>query len=103
MTHKHIDSTISSIRIEYDLAKNKRNIKERGLSFDLARQFDFESAVIKQDIRQDYGEIRYQALGLIDRRVYFIAFSIRNYAIRVISLRKANFREVRFYEQNTKP
>lgn len=91
------------MKIEYDFDKNKHNIKERGLSFDLAIGFDFENAVIKQDTRQDYGEIRYQALGLIYNRVYFIAFSIRGDAIRVISLRKANSREVRFYEQKTKP
>lgn len=90
------------MKIEYDLTKNQHNIKERGLSFDLAKHFDFENAVIRQDTRQNYGEVRYQDLGYIDRRVYFIAFSIRNYAVRVISLRKANFREVRFYEQKTK-
>lgn len=90
------------MKIEYDPAKNEHNIQERGLSFDLAAKFDFDTAVIRQDTRHDYGEVRYQAFGMIDNRLHFIAFSFRGNAIRVISLRKANSREVRFYEQETK-
>lgn len=89
------------MEIEYDPAKNERNIQERGLSFDLVVDFDFDSAVIKPDTRFDYGEARYQALGLIGSRLYFLAFSLRSNAVRVISLRKANPREVRLYEQET--
>ncbi|MFT0531669.1 BrnT family toxin [Castellaniella hirudinis] len=89
------------MEIEYDPAKSERNIQERGLSFDLVADFDFDTAVIKLDTRRDYGEDRYQAFGLIGRRLYFLAFSLRGNAVRVISLRKANSREVRFYEQET--
>ena len=64
---------------------------------------DFDTAVIRPDTRRDYGELRYQAFGLIDNRLYFLAFSLRGNAVRVISLRKANAREVRFYEQETRP
>jgi len=91
------------MNIEFDAAKNARNIQERGLPFDMVRRFDFDTAVIRLDTRRDYGEPRYQAFGLIDDRLYFLAFSLRNDAIRVISLRKANDREVRFYEQKTQP
>lgn len=91
------------MEIEYDPAKNERNIERRGLSFDLAVEFDFETAVIRPDLRRDYGEDRYQAYGMINSRLHFLAFSLRNGAVRVISLRKANTREVRFYEQETQP
>ena len=89
------------MEIEYDPVKNERNIKERGLSFELVSDFDFDTAVIKPDTRHDYGEARYQAFGLIGRRLHFLAFSLRGNAVRVISLRKANSREVYFYEQET--
>lgn len=89
------------MEIEYDSAKNERNIERRGLSFEMAAEFDFETAVIRPDLRRDYGEDRYQSYGMIGGRLYFLAFSLRNGAIRVISLRKANPREVRFYEQET--
>lgn len=91
------------MNIEFDAAKSARNTRERGLPFDMARRFDFDTAVIRLDTRHDYGEPRYQAFGLIDDRLYFLAFSLRGDAIRVISLRKANAREVRFYEQKTQP
>lgn len=90
------------MRIEYDRAKSDRNLKRRGLSFELAAGFDFDAAVIRPDLRCDYGEDRYQAYGMIGSRLYFLAFSLRNGAVRVISLRKANSREVRFYEQETR-
>lgn len=89
------------MEIEYDPSKNERNIERRGLSFDLAIGFDFKTAVIRPDLRRNYGEDRYQAYGMIGSRLYFLAFSLRNGAVRVISLRKANAREVRFYEQET--
>ncbi len=87
------------MNIEFDAAKSARNAKERGLPFDMAAKLDFDTAVIKPDIRRNYGEPRYQAFGLIDDRLYFSAFSVRGDAVRIISLRKANAREVRFYEQ----
>ena len=91
------------MNIEFDAAKSERNAQERGLPFDMAERFDFDTAVIRPDTRRDYGEPRYQAFGLIDNRLYFLAFSLRGNAVRVFSLRKANTREVRFYEQETRP
>jgi uncharacterized DUF497 family protein len=44
------------VRISYDPAKNQRNIRDRGLSFDTAAEFDFESALYAVDDRQDYDE-----------------------------------------------
>jgi uncharacterized DUF497 family protein len=42
------------MRIEFNPAKNKANIQERGLDFELAADFDFDSAVIQQDTRKPY-------------------------------------------------
>ncbi len=90
------------MEIEYDLAKNERNIKDRGLSFKLARDFDFDSALIVEDTRHDYGEPRYLAIGYIGSRLHALVFTPRDVALRVISLRKANPKEMTKYEQNTK-
>lgn len=46
------------MRIEFDTAKNERNIRERGLSFEQVAEFDFETALIETDDRHDYGEAR---------------------------------------------
>lgn len=83
--------------IEFDPVKNARNIRERGLSFQLAEAFEFETAVIRLDDRKDYGESRFNAIGYIRQRLYVMTFTPRVDTIRVISLRKANNREIRRY------
>ncbi|MGH8559319.1 MAG: BrnT family toxin [Methylococcales bacterium] len=85
--------------MEFDPDKNRRNIRERGISFALAADFDLASAKIWPDTRRDYGEARYIALGYIGERLYSLVFTVRDDVLRVISLRKANQREVRNYEQ----
>lgn len=42
--------------IEYDTVKNTHNIKTRGIDFTLASEFEFETALIWEDVRRDYSE-----------------------------------------------
>jgi uncharacterized DUF497 family protein len=86
------------VPISFDPKKNERNIAERGLSFDLVEEFEWDSALVVEDSRKDYGERRFQALGLIDGRLHALVFTPRAGRVHVISLRKANLREVRHYE-----
>lgn len=85
------------MRISFDPAKNERNIRERGLSFESAVDFDFASALVIVDDRQDYGETRYVALGWLAERLHVLCFAETAGGIRVISFRKANAREVARY------
>lgn len=87
------------MEIDFDPGKNDRNIRERGLSFALAAEFEFETAIFTVDSRRDYGEIRYRALGYLGGRLHALVFVETTYGIRIISLRKANKREVRWYEE----
>ncbi|MCK3655655.1 hypothetical protein A4G19_07790 [Pasteurellaceae bacterium Macca] len=87
------------MQIEYDETKNQRNIQERGLPFSMVREFEFDTAFIKQDRRQEYAEVRYQALGFIQQRLYVLVFCLRNTRLRIISFRKANQREIALYER----
>jgi len=85
------------MNIEFDNAKNQRNLELRGLSFALVAEFDFDGALeVEQAVE---GELRYFALGRIDGRLHALVYTLRGDAVRVISLRKANKREVRRYEQ----
>lgn len=85
------------MNIEYDHNKNDKNIKERGLSFELFLQFDLNTAKIVEDTRYSYPEKRFQVYGEINKRLYVAVITpIRN-GVRVISLRKANKREVKRY------
>lgn len=83
--------------IEFDPAKDAANLAKHGVSLTIAEQLDWENALIWTDTRQHYGESRQAALGLIDDRVYFVAFVDRGDARRIISLRKANYREAKYY------
>lgn len=87
------------MEIEFDPAKNEANITLRGLSFEMAIRFDFDGALILVDDRHDYGEVRYQAVGLIDGQLYFLVFTVRGRKVRVISLRLANRKEKAIYDQ----
>ncbi|WP_020484414.1 BrnT family toxin [Methylomonas sp. MK1] len=81
--------------IEFDHAKSDKNQRERGLSFERADEFDFETAVYLIDDRRDYGEIRWIAIGYLDDRLHILCFVYIPDGIRVISFRKANSREAR--------
>ena len=85
------------MRITFDPEKNARNIRERDLSFELATEFEFESAVVRQDERREYGEIRYVALGRLGERLHVLSFTETEEGIRVLSFRRANVREVNRY------
>ena len=87
------------MKIEYDPHKNQHNIRKRKLSFDLVEQFEWETALIWEDDRYDYSETRYCALGYIGVRIYHLVFTYRADIVRVVSLRKANKREVNKYAE----
>ena len=94
--------TIKLMEITFDQAKNEKNILERGLSFDQVNDFDFLTAIIVVDARFDYGEVRFRALGWLNSRLVALVFIRCVNGIRIISFRKANKREVRQYEKETK-
>ena len=85
------------MRFEWDEAKRAANIAKHGVDFAAVESFDFESALVMTDDRDDYGETREIALGHINARLHVLIFTWRNEVVRVISLRKANRREVRVY------
>lgn len=85
--------------VSFDPAKDARNVALRGISLAQAMDFDWDSALIVEDTRQDYSEPRYQALGLIENRLHMLIFTPRAGKTHIISLRKANGREIRRYEE----
>lgn len=84
--------------VSFDPTKNERNIASRGISFEVAEQFEWDTAMIAEDLRRAYGERRFQALGFIAGRLHAMVFTPRAGKVHVISLRKANRREMRRYE-----
>ena len=67
----------------------------------MAERFEWESALVEADQRKGYGEPRFRAYGVIDDRLYCLVFTPRDGDTRIISLRKANRREVNDYVSKT--
>ncbi len=85
------------MKIEFDQAKSDKSLCKCQLSFERASDFDWSSAVIASDLRNDYSEARYIAVGYLCSRLHVLCFTPANDAIRVISFRKANRREAEKY------
>ncbi len=76
------------------------NKKKHGISLSRAEDFDFEAAIFLVDDREDYGEIRFRALGFLDAKLYSLVFSQDGDDIRAISLRKATKHEAKEYKES---
>lgn len=87
------------MKIEFDPVKSEKNRRERGLSFDMAAEFEWSDAVIMTDHRKPYDEDRFVTVGYLDRRIHVLCFTPKPEGIRIISLRKANRREAIRYEK----
>ena len=91
------------MEIEWDDAKSDACFAQRGFDFAyVIRAFLDEERIVGRDRRWDYGEDRYRLLGATEGRVFVVIYTVRGTAIRFISARKANGKEVREYEQNTR-
>ena len=88
------------MEITYDLTKNAKNISERDLPFSKVADFQWDSAIFTEDVRKDYPESRFIAVGYLDDRLHVLCFSETDLGIRVISFRKANKREEKDYEKD---
>jgi uncharacterized DUF497 family protein len=82
---------------EWDEAKRAANLRDHGVDFVDARGFDWETAIIAIDDREDYRELREMAFGFIGVRLHAMVFTRRGGNVRIISLRKANQMEVSRY------
>ena len=89
------------MEITFDPAKDLSNQRKHGVSLSLALQIDWPEVMTKPDTRQDYGEVREIGYAVIDDRLYCVVFTQRADKMHVISLRKANSREVRNYVEQT--
>ncbi len=85
---------------EWDEQKNQYNQAKHNVSFCLLGGANWYEALIIPDLRCDYGEERLLAYLPINHRLYAVIYTSRNSVRRIISLKKANPREVKTYEQN---
>jgi uncharacterized DUF497 family protein len=86
------------LEIEFDAAKDEINRAKHGISLSEAARLDWDVMWTQPDLRREYGEDRQIGYALLGERVYCVVFTPRDAAMRIISLRKANNREMETYE-----
>lgn len=88
------------MKINFDPEKDASNFAKHGVSLALAADLEWEDALVWIDDRFEYGEVRMIALAPESGILYYVAFVDRGSVRRIISLRRANRREVRYYVEN---
>lgn len=84
--------------VEWDEAKRLKNFKKHEVDFASIASCEWSLAYVVEDTRNDYGERRYVGFVPLHESIHVVVFVIRSGSRRLISARKANVREVRFYE-----
>ena len=50
---------------EWDEAKAQLNLEKHGVAFEVVYDFEWETALVLEDDRENYGEDRYRSVGYI--------------------------------------
>lgn len=88
------------MQIEFDPVKDSANLEKHGVSLALAAELNWEAALVWVDERFEYDELRMIALAPKTEILYYVAFVDNGEVLRIISLRRANRREVKHYVES---
>ena len=87
------------MEFEWDESKRRANYRKHGLDFRDAEKVFQGMTIAAEDKRQDYREKRFISLGRLGDVVVVIVHTERGDRIRIISMRRANQKERRAYEE----
>ncbi len=98
----------------WNAKKAAANLLKHKVAFEAVEHFEFDGCITEEDDRFDYDEDRYVSIGFIGARMHVLVFTLRHMNRRVgtllnrqvgtlwvISLRKANRREINRYARET--
>ena len=89
-----------AMQIEFASDKDAANQAKHGVSLAFsARVLADSNRLDVLDVRFDYAEERFVSYGMAEGRVWVCVFAPRDDKYRIISVRKANDRETRRYEE----
>ncbi len=91
--------TISGMEVTFDPAKDASNRIKHGILLATAAKLEWDTTVTWPDTRKDYGEARQCGIGYVGLMLHFVVFVDRDASRRIISLRKANRKEVKRYAE----
>jgi len=78
---------------EWDEAKSRKNLEERGFDFELAARIFAGDLLEHEDRRRNYSERRIVSVGEIDSEIFVVVHTQHGANRRIISARQANRRE----------
>ncbi|MBZ0262969.1 MAG: BrnT family toxin [Hyphomicrobiales bacterium] len=86
---------------EWDPRKSAANFAKHGVTFEMVREVFRDAFAIENfDDRENYGEPRYTIIGMVEGRLLFVAFTMRDDTYRIISARGAEPHEQRQYHED---
>ena len=83
------------MKFEWEEAKHAKTLRERGIGFDDGARIFEGPVMIWQDVRRNYGEERFRAIGNSEGDILHVVFTWRGDAVRIISVRRANRKETK--------
>ncbi|MCG6114541.1 MAG: BrnT family toxin [Mesorhizobium sp.] len=87
------------MKITFDPAKDETTRITRGLSLAVGIDVIRNQVATRIDARRNYGEERRIAYGHLSGRLHVCVYTVRGDELRIISVRKANSREVSTYDR----
>ena len=87
-------ASVYTIRVfEWYPEKSRTNAEERQIPFSKVPVVFEGPLLARRDLRHDYGEERWVAIGLLGHVAVVVVYTKRGHRIRIISARRANRRE----------
>ena len=83
------------MKITFDPAKQAATLRERGLNFADAGEVFAGRFSTRQDVRLDYGEVRFLTAGFLRGLFVIVVWTPRNNARHIISMRCGHAKERR--------
>jgi len=87
------------VDFEWASAKELANRKKHGVDFRTDAKVFLDPYVIEFDDLDAAGELRFNAIGLVDGRMLFVTYTMRDDVVRIISERGAEPHEKRKYHE----
>jgi uncharacterized DUF497 family protein len=87
------------VEFEWNSVKEQANRKKHGVDFRTATKVFMDPYAIEFDDRDAVGELRFNAIGIVDGRTLFVTYAMRGDRIRIISARGAEPHEKRRYNE----
>jgi uncharacterized DUF497 family protein len=93
-----------NLQFEWDERKNGSNVAKHGIDFQRAALIFKDATLERVDDREDYGELRIVALGLVGLDVYRVVFTeVEDGVIRIVSAQRAERNERQIFFRETFP